>query len=296
LRDSTDRRNVRGVRPSPRSLILDLLSTLPRGAMPVRALVEAAALFGISENGLRVALARLLAAGRVERDERGQYRLGSAARPLNELVVSWRRLDRRAVAWTGGWIGAHALGLARDERGAAARALRLLGFRALRRGLEIRPDNLAEGVGGVRERLRALGLPPSVPVFALTDLDPDSEARARSLWDARRLVAEYRATTARLEKSLAELAALGPETAMARSFVVGGRAIRQLALDPLLPDEIVPARERRALVEAMQRYDAAGRACWAPFLRRAGVVRTRAPAHQVTQTAAELEPAAGGVA
>jgi phenylacetic acid degradation operon negative regulatory protein len=296
LRDSTDRRNVRGVRPSPRSLILDLLSTLPRGAMPVRALVEAAAVFGISQNGLRVALARLLAAGRVERDERGQYRLGSAARPLNELVVSWRRLDRRVAAWSGGWIGAHVQGLVRGERGPAARALRLLGFRALRRGLEIRPDNLAERVGGVRERLRALGLPASVPVFALADLDADSEARARSLWDARRLVAEYRATTARLEKSLAELAALGPETAMARSFVVGGRAIRQLALDPLLPDEIVPARERRALVEAMQRYDAAGRACWAPFLRRAGVVRTRAPAHQVTQTAAELEPAAGGVA
>ena len=38
---------------SPRSLILDLLSTLSRGSMPVRALVRAGDLFGISENNLR---------------------------------------------------------------------------------------------------------------------------------------------------------------------------------------------------------------------------------------------------
>ena len=46
--------------PSPRSLILDLLSTLGRSSAPVRALVSAAGLFGIRENSLRVALARLL--------------------------------------------------------------------------------------------------------------------------------------------------------------------------------------------------------------------------------------------
>ncbi len=284
---------MRDVRPSPRSLILDLLSTLPHGAMPVRALVEAAALFGISANGLRVALARLLASGRVECSERGQYRLGSAAQPLNELVVSWRRLDRRVIAWSGGWIGVHTLGLVREERRAASRALSLLGFRALRRGLEVRPDNLVEGVAGVRERLRALGLPLPLPVFELSGLDAETDARARSLWDARRLVAGYRATSAQLTRSLGELDGLEPAAAMSRSFVVGGRAIRQLALDPLLPDEIVPARERQALVLAMRRYDVAGRASWAPFLRRAGVERSRAPAHQVTQTAAELEPAEG---
>ena len=40
--------------------------------MPVRALVAAASPFEIEENSLRVALARLLAAGTVERDERGE--------------------------------------------------------------------------------------------------------------------------------------------------------------------------------------------------------------------------------
>ncbi len=287
------------MRPNPRRLILDLLSTLPRGSMPVRALVEAGELFGLSANGVRVALARLLAAGLVERDERGQYRLGSAAGPVNAIVASWRGLSRRLRAWNGGWIGAHTAALPRGARGQAernARSLRLLGFAALRPGLEIRPDNLTEGVAGVRERLRALGLPEVATVFALCELDPATDARARGLWDARRLIADYRAARAALAKSLAALQALAPERAMTESFLLGGRVIRQLATDPLLPEPIVPARERERLIEAMRRYDDAGRACWRDFLRRSGVGRAPAPAHRASESAAWLAPAAGGVA
>src|SRR5690606_18506999 len=56
-------------------------------------------------------------------------------------------------------------------------------------------------------------------------------------------------------------------------------ALRALALDPLLPEPIVPAAERAAFVDAMRRYDEAGRACWAAFLARHGVRHRRAPAH-----------------
>jgi len=67
------------VEPSAKSVILDLLSTLRRGSMPVRALIEAGALFGFSGNHVRVTLARLRRSGLVERDERGRYRLGASA-------------------------------------------------------------------------------------------------------------------------------------------------------------------------------------------------------------------------
>ncbi len=53
------------MRPTAKSLILDLLSTARGGVMPVRALVAAAALFEIGENGVRVELARLSARGLV---------------------------------------------------------------------------------------------------------------------------------------------------------------------------------------------------------------------------------------
>ena len=49
---------------------------------------------------------------------------------------------------------------------------------------------------------------------------------------------------------------------MAESFRVGGDAVRQIVLDPLLPDPIVDVDARRALVAAMRRYDRIGRSCW----------------------------------
>ena len=54
---------------------------------------------------------------------------------------------------------------------------------------------------------------------------------------------------------------------MTESFRLGGQAIRQIVLDPLLPEPIVPAAERAALVAALRRYDRMGRSCWAEFMR-----------------------------
>ena len=71
------------MRPTARSFILDLLSTLRSGSMPVAALVEAGGLFGIAENNVRVALTRMRSSGQVERDARGRYRLGAAAGPAS---------------------------------------------------------------------------------------------------------------------------------------------------------------------------------------------------------------------
>src|SRR5262245_36454900 len=113
---------ILGMRPAPKSLILDLLSTLAGGTMPVGALVEAGLLFELAGNSVRVALARLLAAGQVERDERGRYRLGSQAAPVDRRVHAWRHLDDRLTSWEGSWIGA---GTSAGEGGRRERALRL---------------------------------------------------------------------------------------------------------------------------------------------------------------------------
>jgi phenylacetic acid degradation operon negative regulatory protein len=261
------------VRPTAKSLVLDLLATLRRGAMPVRALVAAGRLFDLSENGVRVALARLLAAGLVERDERGRYRPGAGASAVGRQIARWRAADAEVRSWDGGWIGV--LGPV-DRRG--ARALRFLAFRTLAPGVRVRPDNLVGAVSAVRDRLHALGLPADVIVVGMRDLDPASDARARALWDPTALRAAYRATRVALADSEKRLARLPEADAMTESFLLGGRAIRQLVLDPLLPEPLVPAAERAALVEAMRRYDRVGRACWAGFMRGFGVLpEARAP-------------------
>ena len=268
------------MQPCARSLILDLLSTLRRGTMPVLALLEAGALFGIAENSVRVALTRLTAGGVVERDRRGRYRLSPGSSPIARRATSWRDLERGLRRWNGGWVGvletAGGSGR-RAERGRRERGLRLLGFAALAPGLCVRPDNLSGGVHAIRRELCELGLRPGDLVLGLRNLEPELDARARGLWDGRSIRAAHRDALARIEKSARALAALPPERAMVESFLIGGGVLRQLILDPRLPDEIVAGGERRALLEAMRDYDRLGRRAWAGLLARFSVPHLRAP-------------------
>src|SRR5688500_17551418 len=114
--------------------------------MPVAALCQAGALFGIADDSVRGALHRLQAAGRGEGGERGQHRIGAAAAPVQSVVAGCRDLDRRTRAWDGRWIAVHAAASPRRRAriDLAAQALRLFGFEVLVPGLYVRPANLRE--------------------------------------------------------------------------------------------------------------------------------------------------------
>jgi phenylacetic acid degradation operon negative regulatory protein len=283
------------VEPTAKSLILDLLSTIGDRSMPVRALVAAADLFAIEENSLRVALARLLAAETVERDERGEYRLGRRAAAVQQQVRSWRRIEDRVCQWNGGWLGVHTGALRRESRATLERrrrALRFLGFRELVPGLQIRPDNLTASREALYEELVTLGLPTAAPVFSMAMLDGSSDTAARALWDGDALVADYRRSRAELEESEARLPAISARNAMVESFLLGGRVIRQIVLDPLLPEPIVPAGELRDLVAAMRRYDKLGHSCWRAFFSHYRLSSVRAPVHSEPAPEVEALPAA----
>ncbi|MBI3782784.1 MAG: PaaX family transcriptional regulator [Deltaproteobacteria bacterium] len=257
---------------TPKRLILDLLATAPRRSMPVAALIAAADLFELSENCLRVTLARLRAAGIVDLDERGRYRLAERSASVGRQVSAWREIEQRVRKWNGGWVGVHTAAVSRSERRAhrhGDRALRLLGFERLEAGLHLRPDNLSGGVGAVRQQLHELGLDGKAIVFGVTALDDRAEQRARRLWDTRALRDGYRASLGELQKSERRLGSLPAHEALVESFVLGGHVLRQLVLDPLLPEPLIVAGERQALVDAMSRYDRVGRSCWTSFLRQA---------------------------
>ncbi len=257
---------------SPKSLILDLLSTVPQGSMPVSALVAAARLFAISENNLRVTLVRLRAARMIEPDDRGRYRLAHGSAPVGKHVIAWRDLEQRVQAWDGKWIGVHTAAVQRSQRRAhrlGDRALRFLGFERFDAGLHLRPDNLTGGVEVVRRQLYDLGLDAKALVFGIHELDTTGERRARRLWNVTALRDGYRASLAALTKSERRLNELPAHAALVESFGLGRRVIRQIVLDPLLPEPLVPAGDRAALVQAMCRYDRAGRVCWSAFLKQA---------------------------
>lgn len=251
--------------PNPRNLILNLLLAADGQALPAREAVAACRLFGIRENSARVTLVRLATAGLIKAAGRGAYRLGPNAAQLAGDVATWRTAERRVRDWNGDWIAVHTGGLGRSDRVALRardRALALLGLRELDRGLYVRPDNLVGGVEAVRARLLKLGLDADAAVFVASGFDAEREARARALWDGKALTASYRTTRKKLEYWLARADALPPETAARESFLLGNAAIRQLVFDPLLPAPLVDVDERRAFVDAVQRYDRAGHAIW----------------------------------
>ena len=66
---------------------------------------------------------------------------------------------------------------------------------------------------------------------------------------------------------------------MTETFLVGGRAIRTIALDPCLPEAIAAEAERRALVVAMREYDRVGRTHWSEFMRAHDAPQRSSPAN-----------------
>jgi len=247
----------------PRPLILKLILGADDETLPARAAIACCALFGIHENSVRVALNRLAAAGMIEGFERGRYRLGPKAAALAGEVRTWRAAEARTRVWNGAWVAVHVGGLGRTDRAALRtreRAFELVGFRELEPDLVIRPDNLAGGVAGVRERLAKLDV--DAPVFLVSELDAERDARARTLWDGKALTRQYVATRERLDRWLDKADALSGEVAARESFLLGSAAIRTIVFDPLLPAPLVDTDARRALVQTVKRFDEYGHAIW----------------------------------
>jgi len=259
------------MRVSAKHVIIELLSAGPITGenMPVRELVRAAQAFGIAENSVRVAIVRLRADGLVESTERGHYLLGPAARPVDERVKRWRDAESLMSPWDGSWIAVFTADLPRTDRPALrkrARALRLLGFRDLRDGLHIRPNNLSGPLDDLRSRLVRLGLEPGATVFHVSDLATQDEERARTLWDVASLRAVYKDLVEQLDKMTDSFPTMPIEQTIRESFLVGREAIRMIVLDPLLPEPLIPTSERRALIDSMKRFDTSARVYWRKYM------------------------------
>lgn len=255
---------------SAKRVIMNLLSAHRDEVMSVRHLIDAASLLGVAESNVRVTLARLKSESLVDAPGRGRYCLGEAALPVQAMVTHWREADRRVVAWAGAWVGVYVGSLSRADRAQVRnreRALRLMGMRELEPGLLLRPDNIRGGVEDMAKRLKALGLDEQAPVFAIAWFDPDSDRRARALWDVAALKRGYLETIAQLNQTRATIAQgkLGESAKL--SYLVGDEAIRKIIFDPLLPEPLVDVHARAELIELMLGYDELGLALWQAVFR-----------------------------
>ena len=262
---------------SAKSIITEVLSVVEaigHPAVRVSLLIDACAIFGFSANTVRVTLVKMRADRTVDSPERGAYQLGKTSLELSHRVMGWRTVAERMVDWNGSWVGVYTGHLTRTDRSALrkrTRALRLVGFRELEEGLYVRPNNLRGGVSEVRILLHRLGVEGTAVVTRLEELSEVDCARAGDLWDSESIVAGYTELREQLEDSTARRDALPLEGAMREAFLLGREVIRWVALDPLLPEQMVPTTERNALVEAMTRYDETGQVLWRRYL---GVVES----------------------
>lgn len=248
-----------------KTLILDLLLAIEGQPLSAREAISGAALLGIRENSVRIALMRLSAEGLIEAVDRGVYRLSGAAHELAGEVATWRTIESRTRPWSGGWLVVHSGPLGRSDRKrikARQRALDLLGFRALDPGLEVRPDNLEDGVDAVRARLVKLGLEPEAGVFVASQFDAARAVRVTRLWDGKALDAAYRRLGRELEAWLQRAAKLEPDVAARESLLMGRKAIRQVVFDPMLPAPMVDVEARHAFFDTVRAYDRAGQLIW----------------------------------
>lgn len=257
---------------SAKAVVLEVLSageSIDHGTLPVRALVQAASVFEIAENSVRVAIVRLRAEGLLESPGRGEYRLGPSAQLVNEKIHGWRTVSTRVGEWDGSWVGAFTADLSRTDRPALRRrlrALRYLGFKELKPGLFLRPNNLTIAIEDIRDELYALGLDPDASVFRMEELRPDEEQRGRGLWEVRDLERAYETLLDEIRNSMDRLDELPLDDSLREVFLLGREGIRQVVLDPLLPDPLIDARKRSEMVENLRDYCDKGLDLWARFL------------------------------
>jgi phenylacetic acid degradation operon negative regulatory protein len=254
-------------------LILSLLDAAPDATLTATRMVAAGDLLGIDPGALRVAAARLVKKGVLAQPARGVYRIGARGGHLQRAVLEWAQVESRLKPWKGDWIGvftAHLKGTDRAVRRARARALRLRGFVETVPGLAVRPANLRLDPATLREELLGFGLDEAALVLEIGACEPPHVIDPGALWNREILERGYRANIDRLVASTARIADLDAFGAARETLLLGRKVMRDILLDPLLPDGLVDSRLRSAMIAAMKRYDALGKGCWRTFYRELG--------------------------
>lgn len=253
-------------KPTAKKVILGVLLARKNRALTVQVAIRAGRIFELTENNIRVTLARLSSEGLIESAQRGSYRLGPASEELADQVARWQSAESRLVPWQGKYFAVHCGHLGRSDRKALKlreRAFKFLGFRQLESGFYIRPNNLSGGVTDIRKRLKVFGLEPEANVFVAEDLDTARQNQLTALWDVEQLEEGYRGHQSRMHRWLERYEELEYDDAARESYLLGGQAIRMLVFDPWLPDQMIDSALRHEFVQSVYQFNEVGRAIWA---------------------------------
>ena len=255
--------------PSPKRLVLSLLSAHDLDQVEISRLLQWGARFEIDAAAMRVTVGRLTRQGLLRSPQRGVYCIGPEGELIAQTARDWINAEQRIGPWRGDWIMVHTSHLGRSNKvalRARERAFRLTGLAELVPGLWCRPANFNEPLADTRARMLALGLEAEAVILQATDMPGAGAKEMFALWPRRDLEKCYSRHIRSMQKSLWGLRKLNLADAARETMLIGEAVIRQINADPLLPDPMVDSRTRRDMIELMKHYDRSGREIWLAFM------------------------------
>ena len=266
---------------TPKNLLLGVMQTGSEHAIPIRMVTEIGRLFGFSSNVMRVNVTRLLSSGTLEQDDRGFYRLNAESNIRSSLVDSWHLGESRRVPWNQSWLMCclpEKKTITNDKQ--TVQALSYLGFQPSEASKWVRPHNLSLTRSEVEKRLALLGITPHAQLYVISECDDAMALRWRkTLWPIQTHQKNYQAQIKIIKQSKKALKKMPLDQAVVESFKVGSQVVNTLAIDPLLPEEIMPSKHRQELTELMHEYDLLGQEIWHNKFRELELDHIDAPKH-----------------
>ena len=248
-----------------RTLIIDLLLASGGQSLSVKQLVNAAQIFAISENSIRVAVTRLLKENKIESTERGIYQLSKASYEWASIILDRAHGIKATKQWNQQYLAVFTNAFGRVDRTALARrerALQYFGFCELETGIYIRPDNLSYTLDEIFKQLIERGLELDAKICMIQRFDEQTTSSIPNLWNIRKLNQNYQKYNQQLELWFANLPALSPTDAARESFLLGRETIVLLMKDPLLPESFIDVMLRQKFIENVLHLDKIGQEIW----------------------------------
>ena len=248
-----------------RHLILDLLYASKNSTLSIKRILTAAELLGISDNGIRVAVARLNQENVIQAVERGVYQLLEKKFDTSFISLNKHPDMQTATTWNGKYVLVYTGTLGRVDRTALSKrekALRYYGFQELEQNVFIRADNLTLNLSPLKKAVIQFGF------FQVSQLENETEVR--DLWDIEELHQTYHAVQHDINDWFENYQNLTLAEAAKSAFYLGKSALFSLRADPLLPAEWIDTDARQQFELAVRKIEKQGQLLWQHYFKDQG--------------------------
>lgn len=252
-----------------RSLVMSLFNSSRANTLNINQLIRSGKLFDIEDSAIRMAVTRLFKEQLIESPERGIYQSGGKSHNLNIEIQSWQNTLHQIKPWNKQWLMVLTTHLGRTNKtqlNASKRSFNLCGFAEAEKGVWVRPNNLNTTVNQLYNRLTGIGMPSKAHLIATENVANSIEKSWCDLWPIKTLEANYRMANNEIQSSLIKLSTQSIEASAKESLLLGESIIRQINLDPLLPNEMINNQLRSDVISNMKNYNDIGQQYWQRFL------------------------------